>query len=157
MFAQPIDMIFFGIGGVIILFNRLYMNREKWYLFVIFAIASIYTGSQVNNIIILKNNRVYQEYTTFFSNYTYSFQNGSTKNIAITDNMIINDSDYSVIVEKAFYSPNGGTTNQNPFVASIYPYTTNNSLPKIDYIFNDPPQKISEKGGGEKTIYWLHY
>jgi len=76
----------------------------------------------------------------------------------INNNTIINDSDYPVIIEKVHYSSMGGTNNENPYVTTIYPYTNNNSLPRIDYIFEEPPQKISEKGGSDtKTRYWLHY
>lgn len=158
MFTQPLELIFFGVGLLTIILNRFYINSKYWYWFIIFAVVSIYSAFKVKNVIVLENDKVYREYSTFYSTYSYKFKNGNFKNLEITDNTLINNSDYSVIIEKVFYSTNGGVTEENPIVTTIYPYSINNSLPKIDYIFRDPPQRISEKGGGDtKTTYWLHY
>ncbi|MFD3275198.1 hypothetical protein [Aquirufa echingensis] len=158
MYKEPLDLIFGGIGLLTIILNRFYINRKKWYWFIIFAFASFYAGYKVNEVIILTNGNRHSTYSTFYSSYDYKFKNGSVKTLLINNNTIINDSDYPVIIEKVHYSSMGGTNNENPYVATIYPYTNNNSLPRIDYIFEEPPQKISEKGGSDtKTRYWLHY
>lgn len=158
MYSEPLGIIFFSMGFLTLVLYKFYIDRKNWYWFIIFSFASIYAGIKVKNVIVIENEKGYKKYSTFNSSYNYEFKNGEVKNLEIEHNTIINDSDYAVVVEKVFYSFNGGTTDENPTITTIYPYTNNNSFPQIDYIFTDPPQTISEKqGGGIKTTYWLHY
>ena len=139
-----------GIASLLVL--RFYRGKF-WYVFLLVGIVLLGIRFSMNDVTVLTEDEKHMKYFTLNNSIEFSFSNGSTMDINVGNNTIINNTKYTLTVEKW----NGITsTTANPFVTTIRPYSLINLSNSINYFYIQPPNSIRVKGGGSRTRYWLH-
>jgi hypothetical protein len=104
----------------------------------------------------LKANQEKEILLTFGSSIDYTFQDGTSTNLLVSSNTLVNDTQDKLIVEKVEYSTYSSISSGDNIVNIIEPYSFSQLGSSVSYFFEEPPKTISVKGGGSTTRYWLH-
>lgn len=110
----------------------------------------------MNEIVVLKANQKREKLLTFGSSFDYTFQDGTTSNISVSSNTLVNDTYEKLIIEKVEYSAYSSLSSGDNVVNNIEPYSYAKLGNSVSYYFEEPPKTIRVKGGGSTTRYWLH-
>lgn len=146
-------LFFAGLGSLFIL--RFYSGKY-WYIFLILGFGLVSLRFVMDKVTILTGNNEKREYLTFKKKFTYSFKNGETQSITISDNTLINDTEDKLIIEKVIYSRYASSSSGDNYMTTISPFSSEILNYSVNYFYNEPPSSISVKGGGSTTRYWLH-
>lgn len=142
-----------GIASLVVL--RFYRGKF-WYVFLLLGIILLGIRFSMNSVTVLTEDEKHVKYYTFNKSIDYSFSNGNTMAIKIGNNTIINNTNYTLTVEKVEYGVSTYSTNSNPIVTKIRSYSSIELSNSINYFYTQPPNSIRVKGGGSRTRYWLH-
>lgn len=98
-----------------------------------------------------------QDYLSLLGNFDFKFKNGDLLNKSVNENLIINNTNYLLVVDKVEYGYIDSSNNNGDItVVVIPPYSSVNLKNSVDYFFKEPPQSIRVKSGESKMRYWLH-
>ena len=146
-------LIYAGIAFFIVF--RFYKGKYR-FIFLLAGIGLIGSRFTMNEIVVLKANQNREKILTFGSNFDYTFQDGTTSNISVSSNTLVNDTYEKLIIEKVEYSAYSSLSSGDNIVNNIEPYSYAQLGNSVSYYFEEPPKTIRVKGGGSTTRYWLH-
>ncbi len=144
------------VAGIALLIFFVYYNGKYSYVLLFSAIGLIYSRFGTNEIVVLKENQEKEILLTFGSSIDYTFQDGTSSNLSVSSNTLVNDTQDKLIVEKVEYSTYSSISSGNNIVNIIEPYSFAQLVNSVSFYFEAPPETISVKGGGSTTRYWLH-
>jgi len=146
-------LIYAGIAFFIVF--GFYKGKYR-FIFLLAGIGLIGLRFTMNEIVVLKANQNREKILTFGSNFDYTFQDGTTSNISVSSNTLVNDTYEKLIIEKVEYSAYSSLSSGDNVVNNIEPYSYAKLGNSVSYYFEEPPKTIRVKGGGSTTRYWLH-
>ena len=155
MITETVGSYLFVAGVVSLLILRIF-GGKYWYVFLLLGIGFIGSRMAMDNIVIVKDNNVKEEYLTFLDNFDYTFFDGRKCEISVRNNTIINDSPKKVIIEKVEYSRVESLNFGDNIEFTISPYQYTNLVNSVDFYYTEPPKTISVRSGASCTRYWLH-
>ena len=148
-----LNIILAGIGSISIL-N--FYRGKYWYIFLIIGFSLLGLRFVMDKITILTGNNEKQEFLTLKNSISYTYKNGRTESVSIGVNTLINDTEDELIIEKVEYGKYANSNNDDNFIESINPYSSQDLIYGVNYFYKDPPTSIRVKGGSSTTRYWLH-
>jgi hypothetical protein len=146
-------LIYAGIALFIVF--GFYKGKYR-FIFLLCGIGLIGLRFNMNEIVVLKSNQKREKLLTFGSSFDYTFQDGSTSNISLSSNTLVNDTDDKLIIEEVEYSTYSSLNTGDNIVKQIESFSYTQLGNSVDYYFEEPPKTIRVKGGGSTTRYWLH-
>jgi hypothetical protein len=146
-------LIYAGIAFFIVF--GFYKGKYR-FIFLLAGIGLIGSRFTMNEIVVLKANQNREKILTFGSNFDYTFQDGTTSNISVSSNTLVNDTYEKLIIEKVEYSAYSSLSSGDNIVNNIEPYSYAQLGNSVSYYFEESPKTIRVKGGGSTTRYWLH-
>lgn len=118
----------------------------------------LFTIFYIKDIIIIRNNKIVVHNNTIFSSVKFTYHNGRTGEIILTDDkVLINDSDHNLTLESINYGHIYDGVNNEVTKSINIPPSSFSAIKTIDYYFNEPPESIYQKASDSKVKYWLHY
>lgn len=155
IFTEAIGNCLFVAGIVLIIVFRFYNGK---YSFVLLFVGIGLIGSRfaMNEIVVLKASQKKETLLTFGSSIDYTFQDGTSSNVSVSSNTLVNDTQDKLIVEKVEYGSYSSISSGDNVVNNIEPYSFAHLEHSVSYYFEEPPKTIRVKGGGSTTRYWLH-
>jgi hypothetical protein len=148
-----LNILLAGIASLVVL---RFCRGKFWYVFLFLGIILLGIRFSMNSFTVLTGDEKHVKYYTFNRSIDYSFSNGKTMAIKIGNNTLINNTNYTLTVEKVEYGVSSYSTNSNPDVTTIRSYSTIDLSNSVNYFYTQPPNSIRVKGGGGRTRYWLH-
>jgi hypothetical protein len=146
-------LIYAGIAFFIVF--GFYKGKYR-YILLLAGIGLIGSRFAMNEIVVLKANQKREKLLTFGSSFDYTFQDGTTSNVSVSSNTLVNDTYEKLIIEKVEYSAYSSLSSGDNVVNNIEPYSYAKLGNSVSYYFEEPPKTIRVKGGGSTTRYWLH-
>ena len=142
-------------GVVLIVAFRFFKGKYQFILLLagIGLIGSIYA---MNEIVVLKANQEHETLLTFKSSLDYTFKNGNSSVIPISNNTLINDTQDNLVIEKVEYSAYSSIGSGENTETNLDPFSYQQLENPVSFFYKEPPKTIRVKGGGTTTRYWLH-
>jgi hypothetical protein len=146
-------LLFAGIALVIV-FG--FYNGKFRFILLLAGIGLLASRYAMNEIVVLKENQKKETLLTFGKSFDYTFQDGTSANVSVSSNTLVNDTHDKLIIEKVEYSTYSSRSSGDNILNNIEPYSYAQLGYSVSYYFEEPPKKIRVKGGGSTTRYWLH-
>jgi hypothetical protein len=155
IFTDTLGNCLIVAGIALFIVFRFYKGKYSFVL-LFAAIGLIGSRFAMNEIVVLKTNQKKETLLTFGSSFNYTFQDGTSSNVSVSSNTLVNDTQDKLIVEKVEYGSYSSISSGDNFVNNIEPYSYAQLESSVSYYFEEPPKTIRVKGGGSTTRYWLH-
>jgi len=146
-------LFFAGLASIFIL--RFYRGKY-WYIFLILGFSLMGLRFVMDKVTILTGNNEKQEFLTLKNSISYTYKNGLAESVSIKVNTLINDTEDELIIEKVEYGRYENSNNDDNYIETINPYSSQDLIYRVNYFYTDPPSSIRVKGGRSTTRYWLH-
>ena len=133
------------IAGVILIFFFRRFNGKYQFILFLAGIVLIVIRFTMNEILVLKSNSEHETLLTFGSSYDYTFKNGNSCIIPISDNTLINDTQDNLVIEKLEYSTYSSIGSGENSKTYLQPFSYQKLENSVDYFYAEPPKTISVK------------
>ena len=148
--------IYFVLVGIGLLLATIFYKKKIRFVFLLSGIGLIASRIAMNELILLSPGEKNQIMLVLGDKVDYTFSNGSTLEIKVMSNTIINDTEDRLMVEEVYYGSMSPLTNDDVIIGQIKPFSYTSLEYSVDYYFGKPPKKIRVQGGGYFSRYWLH-
>lgn len=111
-----------------------------------------------DEIIVINDETNFDRYNYFskMGNFNFKFKNGESLSKYVDKNLIVNNTNYQLVVEQVEYGSFTNSSSQENANILIPPFSSINLEKPINYLFQEPPQTIRVKSGESRVKYWLH-
>jgi hypothetical protein len=148
--------IYIVLAGIGLLLASIFYKKKIRFVFLLSGIVLIVSRISMNELILLSLGEKNQIMLVLGDKVDYTFRNGSTMEIKVNINTIINDTEERLIVEEVYYGSVSPLINDDRIICEIKPFSYTSLEYPVDYYFGKPPKKIRAHGGGYFSKSWLH-